>query len=37
MCAIYHDHTDVVQMLLSIGAQVDLHDKVRHYISDFLV
>ena len=26
-------HTDVVQPLLSIGAQVDLKDKVRHSIN----
>ena len=26
-------HTDVVQLLLSIGAQVDLKDKVRHSIN----
>ena len=26
-------HTDVVQLLLSIGAQVDLKDKVRHCIN----
>ena len=30
MCAIYHGHTALVQMLLSSGAQVDLQDKVRH-------
>ena len=26
-------HTDVVQLLLSSGAQVDLQDKVRHNIN----
>ena len=26
-------HTDVVQLLLSSGAQVDLQDKVRHIVS----
>ena len=26
-------HTDVVQPLLSVGAQVDWQDKVRHSIS----
>ena len=26
-------HTDVVQLLLSSGAQVDLQDKVRHIVN----
>ena len=30
MKAIGSGHTDVVQLLLSSGAQVDLEDKVRH-------
>ena len=30
MCASVKGHTDVVQLFLSIGAQVDLEDKVRH-------
>ena len=30
MLASYSGHTDVVQLLLSSGAQVDLRNKVRH-------
>ena len=30
MCASNKGHTDVVQLLLSSGAQVDLQSKVRH-------
>ena len=30
-------HTDVVQLLLSSGAQVDLQDKVRHNINLLIV
>ena len=30
MYASYTGHTDVVPLLLSSGAQVDLQDKVRH-------
>ena len=32
MWASISGHTDVVQLLLSSGAQVDLQDKVRHNI-----
>ena len=30
-------HTDVVQLLLSSGAQVDLQDKVRHIVNLLIV
>ena len=30
-------HTDVVQLLLSSGAQVDLQDEVRHNINLLIV
>ena len=33
MLASLRGHTDVVQLLLSSGAQVDLQDKVRHNIN----
>ena len=33
MCASYSGHTDVVQLLLSSGAQVDLQEMVKHNIN----
>ena len=33
ICASLNGHTDVVQLLLSTGAQVDLQSKVRHNIN----
>ena len=33
MCASVDGYTDVVQLLLSSGAQVDLQNKVRHNIN----